>query len=119
MLSFDERMRNPKWVYEKITKNDLEGDADRKDCDFKVIYKNFPSLKQSFFRVTKKFIDIFARKIRTTEALASTEDIWLLLRIIEKVQTSFKRRFSSQTSVHSILDSTENSGNRWKFTPDH
>ncbi|CBY24106.1 unnamed protein product [Oikopleura dioica] len=35
VLSFDERMRNPKWVYEKITKNDLEGDADRKDCDFK------------------------------------------------------------------------------------
>lgn len=118
MLSFDERMRNPKWVYEKITKNDLEGDADRKDCDFKVIFK-FLFTENSFFRVIKKFIDISARKIWTTEALASTEDIWLLLRIIEKVQTSFKRRFSSQTSVHSILDSTENSGNRWKFTPDH
>jgi len=34
-------MRNPKWVYEKITKNDLEGDADRKDCDFKVFFLFF------------------------------------------------------------------------------
>lgn len=35
VLSFDERMRNPKWVFEKITKDDLEGEADRKECNFK------------------------------------------------------------------------------------
>ena len=35
VLSFDERMRNPKWVFEKITKDDLEGEADRKECSFK------------------------------------------------------------------------------------
>ena len=35
VLSFDERMRNPKWVFEKITKTELEGDASRKNCDFK------------------------------------------------------------------------------------
>jgi len=34
VLSFDERMRNPKWVFEKITKSDLDGEADRKDCGF-------------------------------------------------------------------------------------
>ena len=30
VLSYDERMRNPKWVFEKITKRDLDGEADRK-----------------------------------------------------------------------------------------
>lgn len=35
VLSFDERMRNPKWVFEKITNDDLDGEAERKDCDFK------------------------------------------------------------------------------------
>lgn len=35
VLSYDERMRNPKWVFEKITQDDLGGEADRGDCTFK------------------------------------------------------------------------------------
>ena len=35
VLSYDERMRNPKWVFEKITQDDLGGEADRGDCSFK------------------------------------------------------------------------------------
>ena len=34
-MSYDERMRNPKWVFEKITKDNLEGKADRTKCSFK------------------------------------------------------------------------------------
>lgn len=35
VISYDERTRNPRWVFEKITADDLGGDADRKECDFK------------------------------------------------------------------------------------
>ena len=53
VLAFDERMRNPKWVFEKITNDDLDGEAKRKDCDFKAKFKIVE--KYDFFRSKFKF----------------------------------------------------------------
>jgi len=51
VISYDERTRNPRWVFEKITAEDLGGDADRKECDFKSdpeVHDNFRAKNMDF-----------------------------------------------------------------------